>query len=432
MVSEADKQRVISRIRSEELSTLVMRLVEVESPSGNEKNIGDYLYSWLDQEGFSPRRVGMLPGRFNVAGVMKGKGDGYRLLFNAHMDTAPERSIRSGQPVRRAGWIEGDRLYGHAVMNDKGPMACFMLAAKAIKDSSVSLLGDLVLTMVCGEIGRNPIEEIVPPESVGREVGARWLVTHGPNAHVDFALVAEATGGGCAWVECGEAGFKVTIRTERSVYLPHFERPESLEKSLNAVVRATPYIRAFESWAQNVYEKRWRYESAGGTVVPKCGIAAVRGGDPAGGGGTPDECEIYLRFFTPPNIDPVWIERELLSLGESTGVPAEVEMYSFSRGHEGRNVEPLVHAIAKAHKEVFGTSPNPVRPDIASMWRDVNVFNEVGIPSVTYGPGASMGMYAERGTVFVTVDELVAYAKSYALIALDLCNQERRTGANLR
>ena len=66
------------------------------------------------------------------------------------------------------------------------------------------------------------------------------------------------------------------------------------------------------------------------------------------------------------------------------------------------------------------------------MWRDVNVFNEVGIPSVTYGPGASMGMYAERGTVFVTVDELVAYAKSYALIALDLCNQERRTGANLR
>src|SRR3972149_5112849 len=100
MVSEADKQRVISRIRSEELSTLVMRLVEVESPSGNEKNIGDYLYSWLDQEGFSPRRVGMLPGRFNVAGALKGEGEGYRLFFNAHIDTAPRGKIKNDKPPR--------------------------------------------------------------------------------------------------------------------------------------------------------------------------------------------------------------------------------------------------------------------------------------------------------------------------------------------
>jgi len=426
MVTGVDVERVLSKIRGKDLAELVMTLVQIESPPGQEKAVGDYLYDWLQQEGFAPRRVGMLPDRFNVAGILRGKNNGHRLLFNAHMDVAIARKQwEEGEAMWRTGWQDGNRLYGGAVMNDKGPMACYMIAAKAIKDSGVELKGDIVLTMVCAEIGRQPLEEIVPAQHYGREIGARWLITHGPYAYADYAIVAEATGGTCTWVECGQAHFKVTIKTERPTYIPHMVRPARIEESQNAVVRASTYIQAFDKWAEEVYEKHWRYEFSGGTVVPKADIGAISGGDPTRGAGMPGLCQLYVSFFTPPNLDPLWIERELLKLGQSINVPVEVEMYTFARGYEGRGVDPLVDSIGRAHKKVFGDQMKPVPPPITSMWRDVNVFNEVGIPTVTYGPGASTGMYGEHGTMFVTVEELEAIAKVYALVALDVCNREK-------
>jgi len=52
----------------------------------------------------------------------------------------------------------------------------------------------------------------------------------------------------------------------------------------------------------------------------------------------------------------------------------------------------------------------------------VNVFNEMGIPAVTYGPttGAGEGKYS------LNLDALVKAAQTYALISLDLCNQEKK------
>jgi acetylornithine deacetylase/succinyl-diaminopimelate desuccinylase-like protein len=426
MPTASDTERVLSNINGKELSELVMSLVAIESPPGKEKAVADYVYEWLKKEGFDPRRVGMLPDRFNVAGILRGNSNGYRLLFNAHTDVAITRKPwEAGESMWRTGWQEANRLYGGAVMNDKGPMACYMIAAKAIKDSRVDLKGDIVLTMVCGEIGRQPLEEIVPQEHYGREVGARWLITHGPYAYADYAIVAEATGGTCTWVECGQAHFKVTIKTETPAYIPHMVRPTNLTNSQNSILRATPYIQAFDKWAAEVYEKRWSYKFSGGTVVPKADVAAISAGDPTRGAGMPGLCQLYLTFFTPPKLDPLWIERELLNLGKSINVPVEVEMYTYARGFEGIGVEPLVASIGTAHRKVFGEAMKPVPTPITSMWRDVNVFNEVGIPTVTYGPGASTGMYAEQSTMFVTVEELESIAKVYALVALDLCNREK-------
>jgi hypothetical protein len=53
------------------------------------------------------------------------------------------------------------------------------------------------------------------------------------------------------------------------------------------------------------------------------------------------------------------------------------------------------------------------------MWRDVNVFNEVGIPAATFGfPRKSAPGLSEK---FVDIDDLVDCAKMYALVALDIC-----------
>jgi hypothetical protein len=57
------------------------------------------------------------------------------------------------------------------------------------------------------------------------------------------------------------------------------------------------------------------------------------------------------------------------------------------------------------------------------MWRDVNMFNEVGIPSICYGPPRQRERYSDAGNRAMRVDDLVAATQVYALAALALCGE---------
>ena len=55
------------------------------------------------------------------------------------------------------------------------------------------------------------------------------------------------------------------------------------------------------------------------------------------------------------------------------------------------------------------------------MWRDINCFNEMRIPSLTYGPGVSSG----GGKYAMKIENMILGTKLYAQTAIDLCNQDR-------
>src|SRR5439155_24931091 len=130
---------------------------------------------------------------------------------------------------------------------NKGVMACWLTACKALKDSGVRLAGDVVLTSVVGEIGLEPVDEFQPPEYVGKGAGARYVVKRGVTA--DYAVVAEGTSFGLCWVEAGKAFFKVSVLgDEPPLYTPYVPRPTALKTSPNAIVRAAPVIEAIEEW----------------------------------------------------------------------------------------------------------------------------------------------------------------------------------------
>jgi hypothetical protein len=84
-------------------------------------------------------------------------------------------------------------------------------------------------------------------------------------------------------------------------------------------------------------------------------------------------------------------------------------------------VAPLAGAITRAHQAIVGATPRHAPPPFSSMWRDINCFNEMRIPAITYGPGVSVG----AGTFGMKISDLVTGAKLYALTALDLCSQDR-------
>ncbi len=423
-----DTETVLKRVDKDEVAELALNLANIDSPSGYEKEVGEFIYSWLEQQGFSPRKVGMLEDRFNVFGRLKGKGNGYSLLFNAHMDTAVAKEdtwvwADAADPIWHSGWREGDKLVSFGIVNDKGPLAATMIAAKAIKESGVQLEGDLLVTAVCSEIARNPVDEFQPPRYMSRHIGAEYMVTHGVFA--DYALVAEATNRSYTWVECGTASFKLTIAfKDHHMYTPHLPRPTKMEESPNAVVRMAKVIEAFEDWAYE-YQQKYQYKFTGGVVVPKAAIMSIRGGDPTLLGAVPGVCSLYIFCFIPPDFNPGTISTELKEMTEKIGVPVDIEMYAYRRGFEGKNVSMLADAVERTHLIVFNEKPRPVSPGITSMWRDVNVFNGFGIPSLTYGPGMSTAMFQEHMTFYIEVDELYQFAKAYALIALDICSKKK-------
>ncbi len=424
MLPKETVDRVLDKIDAEGLTALALDLGNIDSPSMYEGEVCQYVYDWLGRHGFAPRKVALVPDRPNIVATLPGRGNGTSLLFNGHLDTiiAKEEtwvSRRAADPIFHAAWRDGDLLYGNGVCNNKGPLASWLVGAKAVKESGVRLEGDLTLTAVVAEIGLEPVDEFQPPRYTSKEAGARYLVNRGVVA--DYALVVEGTDFGVGWVEAGKAFFKVTVfGDDLPIYTPYIQRPTPLEKSPNAVVRMAKFIERLEAWAWD-YERQHRYECPGGVVVPKVNIGAIRAGSPYKITKTLQLCTIYVDIRTTPGQNPLDIRGELRRLVADTGLEGEVELYTYRPGYEAKGIAPLAEALAEAHGQVLGGRPPQAIPPLTSMWRDLNVFNEVGIPSLTYGPGSSVG----AGKMFMKVGDLAAAAKVFALTALSLCNRER-------
>jgi acetylornithine deacetylase/succinyl-diaminopimelate desuccinylase-like protein len=414
---------VMAGIDAEELTALALELANFDSPPGHELAVSNHVCGWLRQEGFEAAQVAMDPERPNVVGRLRGTGGGLDLIFNAHMDVAwgPEERRwmhDPDNPFYTSAWREGDTLIGNGLVNDKGPLACTLVAAKAIKEAGVPLAGDVVVTAVCGEIGQEPVDEFAAPAYLSKEVGTRYLVTHGVIG--DFAVVAEATDFGVTWVEAGKAFFKVAVLGGNSRYTPYVDHPDAMEDNGNAVVRAAPVIRHLEDWARR-YEKEHTYHFEGGVCVPKVNIGAVRGGQPFIPIVTAEQCYLYLDVRLTPEQTAMEVQRELVAELASLRVPTRVECTLYRRGYEAQDVEALLVATRAAHRAEFGADPDEVEAPLSSMWRDTNPFNELGIPAVTYGPASGVG----GGKFWTRADDLVHAARVYARIALGLCGPER-------
>src|SRR5215475_223226 len=328
----SDVQAIFDKIDSKELIKVALDLANIDSPTGREGPVAEYVSDWLRREGFDARKVALYPDRPNVLATLPGKGGGCSLCFNSHMDTAVHQeewwaTRRASDPIFHSAWREGDMLVGNGIVNDKGPMATWLLAAKAIKDGGVSLKGDVVLMAVVGEIGVEPVDEFQPPQYIAKEAGTRYAITHGGVA--DYALVAEGTDFGIVGVEAGKAFFKITVfGNDLPIYTPYIGRPTTVEKSPNAIVRMSSFVQRLEEWAYE-YEQKNRYECPGGVVVPRVNVGAIRGGVHYKITKTVQQCAIYVDVRITPAQNPLDIREDLRRLMTGAGLEGEVELYTY-------------------------------------------------------------------------------------------------------
>jgi len=420
-MSHPDFAKAAVHVTTEAIRDLLIDLVDIPSPTGQEIGVAQYLVERMKKSGLATHLQMVDPGRPNAVGHLRGRGDGLNLLFTGHMDTSysGDEDYLSGdgfQPkaVHRDGWI-----WGLGANNMKSGLAAALVAIEAIVKSDVKLDGDISFGGVVGEIEKTAIEEFQGIEYSGYGIGTRHLVTHGVTA--DFALLAEPTGMRIASANLGVVWLRITVGGTIA-HSALANRPNVV----NAIAVMHELQNDVAQWAHD-YEATHIFMGE----RPNVTIAAIRGGAPWRLSRNPHDCSLYLDIRTIPGQTVDGIKRDLRKVlrafAERTGRP-EPEMHVYVSDPPLLLDEqlPIIQALGAAQKDVTGERPASI---IRRPGADAIHLTAYGVPCVAFGPGgrmhpntkgASMHAFGEH----VLVEDCVAAAKIYLALALDLCSRK--------
>jgi acetylornithine deacetylase/succinyl-diaminopimelate desuccinylase-like protein len=423
-------QKAWSKVDEKELVELAMALVSTPSTTGSEETAAKLLVNWLNDRDIPAFYQEVEPGRGNMVGRLKGSGGGPILMFNGHLDTAlsgdPQDVLFAGR-IKPEWKAEARRvknlIYGSGIVNDKGPLCCTLAAVHALKKSGVKFKGEIVLTGVCSEIGRAPIDQYQGAPYRGKGIGMRYMLTHGVVA--DYAIVVEPSRFGITWTQSGATFIKITVWGE-PMYAPYVQHPKNLKQSQNAVIKMSTLIEPLEEWARQ-YEKAHTYKFEAGEVVPKVNIGAIMGGAPFKPNFSPGVCNLYVEAFTEPGTRPIDVLREVEVVVQKSGLEADIELYLSVLGYESKNAKPLAQIMRGAYTAVRKKPPKRIEAALSSTYADLNILVEMGVPAIKCGPAPEDPKLKPATGEVQKIEDLVDATKMYVAAALEVCNHLPKT-----
>jgi acetylornithine deacetylase len=191
--------------------TLTRQLVDIESISGNESAVGNYLYGELCRLGYQTQKMPVEGDRFNVYATSAERPEP-EVVFSTHMDTVPP-FIPSSE--------DAGRIYGRGSCDAKGIIAAQVAAAERLRQQNIHV----GLLFVVGEERDS--------------LGARVANEHAPSG-CKFLINGEPTENHIALASKGTLRVEVTA-TGR---MAHSAYPELGESAIDKLIAALVRLRA--------------------------------------------------------------------------------------------------------------------------------------------------------------------------------------------
>jgi acetylornithine deacetylase len=194
--------------------TLTRQLVDIESISGNEAAVGNYLYGELCRLGYQTRKMLVEGDRFNVYATSH-EHPHPAVVFSTHMDTVPP-FIPSSE--------DAGRIYGRGSCDAKGIIAAQIAAAERLRRQNI-FVG---LLFVAGE----------ERDSLGAQAANEFASTQSQKCR--FLVNGEPTENHIALASKGTLRVEVTA-TGR---MAHSAYPELGESAIDKLIPALTRLRA--------------------------------------------------------------------------------------------------------------------------------------------------------------------------------------------
>jgi acetylornithine deacetylase len=397
-----------------------LELVNVDSPTGKEGDVGVVYAGILKELGMKVVMQEVESGRYNVVATLRGnRDDCATLMFNGHLDTSfaasedPSilKAISNVYPAEPPwGRVKGEWLYGMGAFNMKSALAAYAAAVRTIQDQGVAIPGGLTVCGVIGEIEKAQIGKYVGASYRGYGHGTAYLVAHGGTA--DCAILGEPTGLRLMRSHSGSCWFRIGLRGSL-VHTGH------AQKTPNTILQMNRIISALEDWIPS-YQSAFTYRGSKPTV----NVGSIEGGWPWRASRTPMYCDLFLDVRFPPRFHPLDIEQQVATVlrkvkASNKRISPELELYVTDEWSEVDEDEVVCKSIAKSHYEVFGKQIE----DVYFSWSsDANVLTRHGIVAVNYGPSGGHDKET-RGTMYIP--NLVKCARVYTLAVQDICSKSR-------
>jgi acetylornithine deacetylase len=187
-------------VTPEQTFTLTRQFIDIESITGNEAAIGEFLFDELSTLGFQPQKMLAEENRFNIYAAAAGIKP--QVIFSTHIDTVPPFITSSEDDAK---------IYGRGACDTKGIIAAMLNAAVRLRAENAAI----GLLFVVGE-ERNSLGALVANDSP-MNPNAKYLINGEPTEnHVATAskgtLRVEITASGkmahSAYPQLGESAIE--------------------------------------------------------------------------------------------------------------------------------------------------------------------------------------------------------------------------------
>ena len=235
---------------------LARQLIDIPSPTEQERAVAEFLEQELTRLGFRCRRHDVTESRFNLYAAAGGRP---RVLINSHIDTVPP-------------WFtsrEDDQfIYGRGACDTKGIIAAMLAAGERLRSNGVN---DFAFLFVVGE----------ETDSIGAKTANKEFTGLGS----EYVVVGEPTES--MFARASKGAFTCTVRF--AGVAGHSAYPERGDSAISKLVAAVADINA-TNWGQD--------DTLGKATV---NVGVIRGGQKPNIIAAEAEAEMIFRLVTDPD-----------------------------------------------------------------------------------------------------------------------------------
>jgi acetylornithine deacetylase/succinyl-diaminopimelate desuccinylase-like protein len=377
-------ERAWAEIDDDRMARLLAGMVDVPSPTGEERPLAEYVAAYLRAAGLEGRAQLIDEQQANAVGRLRGAGTGPDLLLFAPLDTdftgiEAEDCPGVGLSLPRDLQARAERVDGHLVglgaVNPKGFATCVVSAAEAVHRAGVPLQGDLLVGLGAGGMPTNkrPTDR-VQRWNTGQGNGASFMLEHGVRG--DFAVIAKP-GWSVAWEEVGLCWFKVQVHGRLGYVGTRHTLPYR-----NPLVHAATLIHALEEWFPE-YAAR----NTSGLVAPQGVVGAIEGGWPSKPSFIPATCTLYVDLRISPRTDPMDAREQfgqaIARIQERHDLDLTWEMIVSIPGSHTDPRNWIVQSCMRAWEHLEG---RPHTPTVGTSGAtDANILRGRGLPTARLG-----------------------------------------------